>query len=127
MATLFEKLRTWLPEQMQQLAPTANTISYQRLAGGAAIDLTGIAWIGETDAARRDPQKIGPAVEWGDRDYLIPVSALPAEPARGDRITETINGTPTVYEVMQVPGQKVFEYVRGETIYLVHTKEQGTT
>lgn len=46
-----------------------------------------------------------PGARWNDseRDYQIPIAALLAvvieEPAEGDRITETINGEATVWQV----------------------------
>lgn len=80
------------------------TITYARgLTEVAILDEDGAAWVGRTAFA--STQQGAARVEWGDRDYLILASALAAlgEPQEGDRVTETIEGVETTFEVM-TPG-----------------------
>lgn len=68
-------------------------------------------------------------VEFGDRDYLIPVASLTAlgEPAVGDRITDTVNGTVMTFEVKKPgTGEPAWRYSDpGRTTYRLHTKRVG--
>ena len=98
---LLNRAGAWLAEKMPTAAAPGGAIVYTRLAGGT-VELTGVAWVGNT-GFKRQSNEGNAAVVWGDRDYLIPVSALGGTaPVRGDRITETINGTAVVFDVVTV-------------------------
>lgn len=100
-------------------------LSYQPAAGGAPTDLTGLAWGGTNRPTRRDPVATrGPAVEAQERDFLVPVSALAAEPRLGDRVTETAGGWAEVYEVVTPAGEPAWRYSDPLTksVYRLHTK-----
>ncbi len=122
MASLLTRGQTALIERQQVAAVSGNTISYQR--GVQSIDLTNIAWTGRTvfasnmdDAAR---------IEFGDRDYLIPVANLTfGEPQIGDRIAETVGSTIHTFEAMTPDtGEPAWRYSdQGRTVYRIHTKE----
>jgi hypothetical protein len=70
----------------------------------------------------------GPAVAWGERDYLIPVASLviaggPTTPKRGDRVTETIDGAPVTFELQTPPGEPEWRFSdQTRTVYRVHVK-----
>jgi hypothetical protein len=63
------------------------------------------AWIGTNTTSRDGSDAIVPVSS--DRDYLLYTMDLSTlgVPQRGDRITETINGTVCVYEAMPPDGQ----------------------
>lgn len=110
-------------------ATTGQTITYTRKAGGT-VDLTSKAWVGRTVFRRNQMNDAsGAAVVFGDRDYLIPVDDLTSggtafEPIRGDRITETINGTATTFEVIAQLGEPEQRFSdQDRTVYRVHTKK----
>jgi hypothetical protein len=114
---------------MQQAAspgePAARLL-YAPLDGGEPTDLTGKAWVGRTVFVRRDPVQRGPAIEFGDRDYLIPVGELPAEPKLGDRLTERLGAWDVTFEVVTPAGEPAWRWSDpGRTVYRVHTKEVG--
>lgn len=123
---LLNRAQAWLAEQMPTAATPSGAVVYTRLAGGS-VTLTGLSWVGNT-AFRRQSNEAGAAVVWGDRDYLIPVSALgETPPARGDRITEMIDGTEVVFEVGTVlAGEPDWRYSDPQrTVYRVHCVEVG--
>lgn len=115
-----------LNSRQQKAQTTGNTITYTRVSGGPDVDLTNKAWDGSTAFRRIGVSDVGAAaVVFGDRDYLIPAADLGFEPERGDRITETINGTPTVYEIVAPLDEPDWRWSdSGETRYRVHTKKQ---
>jgi hypothetical protein len=102
-------------------------ISYAR--GATVVTITaesGAAWVGRT--AFTSVQQGAIRVEWGDRDYLILASALAAigEPAEGDRITETVNGTAKVFEVMSPGGEPPWRYSDPQrSVFRLHVKQVG--
>lgn len=123
---LLTRAQAWLAGKMPTAATPSGAVVYTRAAGGS-VTLTGVAWVGNT-AFRRQANEGGAAVVWGDRDYLIPVSALGSTPpARGDRITETIGGTAVVFEVATpLPGEPDWRYSDPQrTTYRVHCVEVG--
>lgn len=101
-------------------------VTYARSA--ASVTLT--AWVGRTVFARTQSEP-GPSVIFGERDYLIPVADLvlagsPAVPARGDRVTETIDGQAVTFEVAPVEGEPAWRYSDpARTLYRVHCKRVG--
>ena len=107
-----------------------------KLAGGRPVLYTraGVAvatltvWIGST-VFQRNQMDPGAAVIWGDRDYLILVADLIlggslSVPKVGDRITETIAGVATVFEIMppdnNEPAWRLADQMR--TAYRLHVK-----
>lgn len=123
---LLDRAQSWLAEKLPTAATPAGAVVYTRLTGGT-VTLTGAAWVGNT-AFRRQSNEGGAAVVWGDRDYLIPVAELTGGvPVRGDRITETVGGVATVFEVgTVVPGEPDWRYSDPQrTVYRVHCVEVG--
>lgn len=126
---LLERGMTALNRRQQSAGATANTVTYRRASGGADIDITGLCWRGDT-IYRKNPLEGGPAVVFGDRDYLIPVADLaaggvPFEPARGDRITETTPaGVAVTFEVLPPFGEPEYRYQdAGRTLWLIHVQQ----
>lgn len=122
--TLLRRGQSALVARQQAAASPEGAITYTRLAGGT-VDLTGKAWVGRTAYARQPVADSAQAVvTFEDRDYLIPALDLGAEPARGDRVTEVVNGTTKTYEVMAQFGEAEWVYSDpGETVYRVHVKQ----
>jgi hypothetical protein len=114
---LFEKLRTWLPA-MEEKAD-GRQITYTR--GGESITVT--ARVGRTAFAQNEEGKARILI--GDRDYLIEVANLTfGEPRIGDRITEAIDGTAHVFEIMDLPtGEPPWRYSDPDhTTWRIHVK-----
>ena len=92
---LFKKLETWLPAREQKLGGVS--VTYTR--GAQSITLTAVVGTVKRvveDAGASDRSK----VLFGERCYLIDVDGLTlGEPRRGDRLTETIDGTAYTFEV----------------------------
>lgn len=127
---LLDDARGWLATQMQAAAGrelgenSEGQILYLRRDGGEPVDLTGLAWVGRTVFTQRAPVDRGPSVVFGDRDYLIPVSALTAEPVQGDRVQEVMNGVRVTFEVLPTLGEPAWRYSDPlRTVYRVHVKE----
>ena len=123
---LLDQASGWLTTQMQAAAAPAGAVTYVR--GAERFDLTGRVWVGNT-LFRRGPRDAGPAVEWGERDYLIPVADLSVgEPQKGDRIEEVLGGETLVFEVTPPAGEPAWRYSDHErTVYRVHTKRVRST
>lgn len=106
------------------------SVVYTRAADPASpVTITaesGNCWVGRTAFASNEVGKA--RLRWGDRDYLIAASALPAEPDEGDRITETVNGVPVTFEVcLPDTGEPAWRWSDpARTVYRLHVKEQGT-
>lgn len=109
--------------RQQAAAVSGNTLTYRR--GNTTVDLTNKAWTGRTVFASN--LEGGARIEFGDRDYLIPVANLTAlgEPTTGDRISETIGSTVCTFEVMTPDtGEPSWRYSdQTRTVYRVHTKQ----
>lgn len=72
----------------------------------------------------------GAKIDDRQREYLIVyadlVSAGFGEPAAGDRITETLNGTATVFEANKPPTEPLWRWADNErTRVIVHTRKKG--
>lgn len=121
---LLNRGQSWLTSRMPAAASPDGAITYQRKADASTTDLTGVAWPGRTLFSRVGKEGAA-AVVWGDRDYLIPVTALGAEPARGDRITEVLNGESVTFEVRSpTVGEPEWRYSdEARTAYRVHCVE----
>lgn len=125
MSNLLAKGQQLLTRLMQRSAAPTGRLTYYPVSGGDPIDLTGKAWVGRTLFTRL-PKEGGGNVEWGDRDYLVPVAHLPAEPQRGDRIVEEIDGTDVTFEAIEPLSEPAWRYSDpGRTVYRIHMKEQA--
>jgi hypothetical protein len=114
---LFEKARDWLPAAVQAAAGVS--VTYAR--GVTSLAITAV--VGRTAFASN--QMGGPRIEWGDRDYLITVEDLTiGEPAIGDRVTEVIDGTSIVFELVTPDtGEPAWRYSDPQrTVYRLHMK-----
>lgn len=62
------------------------------------------------------------------RDYFIEVADLLefGEPARGDRVKDTLNGKVEVFEVMAPNGADHFSYDTFRKVFRIHVKHVGT-
>lgn len=99
-------------------------ITYTRVDG--VTTFTGIAWPGSEYS---QPGTLGQVqqvrLNTNERPYLIPASLLEDDlpPAKGDRITVTLNGTSCVFEVMPTDINKAWTYSGTDrTRYRVQTK-----
>lgn len=127
---LLESSGAWLNAQMLKADAPAGTVTYQPAGDPLppAIDLTGKVTLGQTLFVNRTPNGRGPSVVWGERDYFIAVADLPGRaPAKGDRITEVINGETVTFEVLPTLGEPEQRYTDAtQTAYRVHTKRVAT-
>jgi len=104
-------------------AAAGRTVTYTQDATPQTIT----AWLGNTLFAR-NPTEQGPAVTWGEIDYLIPVANLAAvgftEPKIGDRIADSFAGIAVLFELMPPdagePAWRFSDYTR--TRYRLHLK-----
>lgn len=126
---LLERGQAALISRQKKAGATAATLLYQRKAGGAAIDLTGLMWRGDTRVFRNPAGPDSPTVVYAERDYLVAVAdlavgAVPFEPVRGDRISEVVGDVTTVYEVLPAFGDEEARYSdQGRTLWRIHAKE----
>jgi hypothetical protein len=116
-ATLFAKLKDWLPGHAAQVAGVS--VTYTR--GATTRTITAL----EGRTVFSSQLDGGPRIEFGDRDYLIEAADLTAfgEPQLGDRITEVIGSTTRVWEI-KTPGtgEPAWRWSDpGHTRYRVHT------
>lgn len=116
----------WLSDMLGSTDGVA--LTYTR--GATVITITaasGYATVGREEVS--SDRDRGTRKEWRDRDYLIQVAALTelGEPAEGDLITETINGTVRKFKVMRPDtGDKAWRYSDTEELtYRLHTKRVG--
>ena len=119
MPNLFANATTWLNQQIQAAAKV--TVTYTR--GAESITIT-TAVVGRTVFASN--VEGGARIEFGDRDYLIPVDDLTfGEPAIGDRITETVDGTAKIFEVLTPDtGEPAWRYSDPQhTVWRLHVKQ----
>ena len=112
--TLFARARDWLTPTVQRAAGVE--VTYAR--GGTTLTVTALQ--GRTVFASQ--QEGGPRIEFGDRDYLIPATALTVlgDPQIGDRVTD--GGE--VYEVL-TPGTGEPSWRWSDpahSTYRIHTK-----
>lgn len=122
MATLSERARDALVRRQEQAAGVPATLT--RAADGSTLALVVVP--GQTTFRS---QELPGRVEIAERDYLVAVSRLMAgrverPPLLGDRITETLNGVATTFEV-QTPdtGEEAVRYSsQWRAMYRVHTK-----
>jgi hypothetical protein len=104
------------------LAFASVDIVYHR--GGTSVNLK--AWVGNTLFKIMDRE--GQRMQWGDRDYLIPVENLKiggvlVEPLKGDWIEEKFASVWLHYELSAPNNEPVWRYDDlYNSIYLLHTK-----
>lgn len=106
-----------------------STVIYRRTRNGITSECVLRVWQGRT--VYRIEDNGNSRVEWGDRDYLIPVEGLILEslkvtPMRGDRIVETFEGSPVEteqFEISAPDNEQPWRYSDFAcTLFRVHTK-----
>ncbi|HYH69215.1 MAG TPA: hypothetical protein VD866_31265 [Urbifossiella sp.] len=121
---LLAKGQALLVRLLMKDASPAGPVTFSRLpvdGAGVEIDLTGRCWVGRT-VFSRVPTDGGPAIVFGERDYLVPVAVLGGPPGEHDRFTEAGVGT---FEVLPEFGEDCWRYADpAHTIYRVHTKRR---
>lgn len=103
------------------------TVTYHKVDGELDTAIPLNTWIGNTlfKILDKDAQRL----EWGDRDYLVPVVALNIEgilfePAKGHYIVETLNAVATTFELSAPENEKVWRYSDPQhLVYRLHTKK----
>ena len=125
MATPQNLLRTgsdWLAGMMK--AHASSPILYARSSLSATVQ----AVVGRTEWSVES--STGMVVSELSRDFIVMAADLvlptigPAVPQRGDKVTETVNGRSSVYEVMAPAGQSVWRWSdRFGKAYRIHTKK----
>jgi hypothetical protein len=96
---------------------------------GAGASASVVAWFGRPEGLAAElADRV--TVDSDDADALIPVanlvlSATAITPAKGDRITRTVNALPVVYEARpRTPVEPVWRYSdAGRTVYRVQLKK----
>ncbi len=122
MSTLMSRGADALVRRMKAAAGVS--VTYTRGVTSAALT----PWVGRTLFARQPTDPGGAAAVWGDRDYLLAVADLAAAgfaaPQKGDRLTETIAGTPVTFEVTTPDtGEPAWRYAdQTRAIYRLHVK-----
>jgi hypothetical protein len=100
------------------------TISYTRVAGGAAIEIDDAVVGRSSQTSQSGPGEPVSRFNFTERDYLIPADSLGYTPAAGDRIAETIDGTAYTFQVMPSNGLKEWDWCdSGKTRYRVRCKK----
>lgn len=114
---------------MMVAAAGVGAVTYTR----GAISVSVEPWKSRT--AQQSTQDKAIRVDWSEDDYLFTLADLTAaflaagstygEPAVGDLITETINGTARTFRAMTPDnGERVFTYAdTGRAIVAIHTKQ----
>ena len=113
---------------LNRVLSTGESVSLVYARGGLSATLT-TAWVGRTLFAGSTTSVA--RVEWGERDYLIPVASLilggvAVTPAKNDRITEVIGGKTVIFELLTPTGEPPWRYSdQARTLYRVHCKRVG--
>lgn len=121
MPTLAARAASMLTRQMK--AAHGVSVTYSRASTSQSVSLT--AWVGRTVFASNNDG--GPAVEFGERDYLISAADLvlggsAVEPAEADIVTEAIAGVSVRFRVARPStGEPAWRWSdQGRTVYRVH-------
>lgn len=123
MTNLLQDGAAWLGEQLKAVAGV--TVAYHR--GSSSIDeLTASVSVHEYEILDTD----GIMVLVKSRDYIVHAADLvigtTITPRSGDRIVETIGGTPQTFEIMPLGAQKEYEPLDADGVLLrIHTKRIG--
>lgn len=114
MADLLKTGASWLANQLADSA--ASLCTYHRGNSYAQVRAT-------VGSSTFESQGQSGVIEvWQSRDFIIKASSLPfGEPARHDRIVETIDGVDLTYEVTSPSGMPVFRYDTFRHCVRVHT------
>lgn len=112
------------------LANAAVEVIYHKLEGGVDTVIPLVCWVGNTlfKILEKDNQRM----EWGDRDYLIPVASLvvgvvPFQPAKGHWIEEMLPHGLTSFEIGAPDKEPDWRWSDAQhTVYRVHTKKVTT-
>lgn len=121
---MLHKGAEWLNRKLKQHA--GETLVYSR--GAHSVEIT--APKGKTLLSITDGLG-GTRIEWTDADFLIMASELilngaQVEPERGDRITHTVDGASTVYEVRAPQGEPPWRWSDSFNVTMrVHAKKVG--
>lgn len=125
MGTLSDRGRDALVRRQKQAAGVS--VTYTRAADGSALALVAVPGLAAVNSS-----ELPGRVEIAQRDYQVAVADLMAggvevPPAVGDRITETINGTACVFELMQPEnGEPAWRYgSQWRGFYRLHMKRVG--
>jgi hypothetical protein len=118
MTNLLQQAANVLQTEMERSA--SETVSYRRVSGGLPFDV--LAIVGRSIVDQDSGE--GFILRIVARDFAIRQSALNnIQPARGDIITQTINGVSVVFLVEGGPGQPHFEETDGYGVaWRIHTK-----
>lgn len=118
---LFRNAQAWMRTKLVDAAGVS--VTYTRKATGTPLTINAV--IGRTVFSSNLSDTV--RVEFGDRDYLVDVDQLPAQPAIGDRITETLDGQTHVYEVTTPQtGEPAWRWSDPQcTIYRIHTTRKS--
>lgn len=118
---MLAKARAFLSAGLQTAAGVSVTYARQ---GETTLSLTAIpgrtVFSSTLDGAAK--------IEFGDRDYLVEAADLTyGEPALGDRITEVIDGTTTVFEIVTPnTGEPAWRWSDpSHTRWRIHCKKVG--
>lgn len=121
--SLISRGMSMLTRVLGQAAGTSVTVSR---SGQTPLSLT--AWVGRTVFAQQPEGFGGPAVVFGERDYLVPVSqhvfgGVQVPPQEGDQWAETIAGVACLFEVFAPGGEPCWRFSdQTRQVYRVHTK-----
>jgi hypothetical protein len=126
MPNLLAKGQALLQRLMKKDATPAGAVTYRR-GDLESFDLTGKAWVGRTVFVSN--AEGGAIIEFGDRDYLVPVADLvlngdEIRPQIGDVITERIGAFDVSFSIQEpATGEPAIRYSDpGRTIWRVHCK-----
>jgi hypothetical protein len=123
MADLLASGAAWLASQLA--AGASRSVRYWRGSNSAMVQAT-------VGTSRFESQGTSGILEtWESRDFVMKAGTLPfGEPARHDRIIETVNGVEITYEVTSPRGVPVFHW--GDAfrqtlrVHTVSTNESAT-
>lgn len=122
-------MRDRLAAKAASVTLTLSRVNEGGTFAGTVVDASGddSAVVGRTVFKRNEIG--GAAIEFGERDYLIPVASYvltelgAVEPMVGDRLTETVNGTSKTFEILPITGEPAWRYTDGSlTRYRIHVK-----
>jgi len=121
MTDILDTASSWLTSMNR--THRGRTVTYVR--GDMTAQVTSV--VGRT--VFQVPREYGLFEEVETRDYLIEVSDLAdfSEPAAGDQVKDTLNGTVQIFEVMAPGDEPVFRYADlFRRVFRIHTKHVGS-
>ena len=127
MVTEGRTMRDELAAEAAAVTLTLRRISDSDSASGTFTGTITDAVVGRTVFRREEQGNV--RIEFGERDYLIPVSSYTftglgtVEPKVRDRFVESIGGTDYTFEIQPIPGEQAWRYTDGSlTRYRIHVK-----